>query len=256
MMSDNINPAISALLSNVDVEREAQNFLASLQSDICLTASLPVDGRVSKPRKPRVGDAISPDPSRPPVLARNRVLLWTTPHGNRFMEELQAELPHSAVLKLFQVMIRSLDESTRSNYGAGLLRFTQFCDHHSIPEEAHMPASSNLINSFAASAAGHLSAPALSNWIAGLHFWHVVNNATWNGDDMLRHVRRGVAKLCPPESKRAKRPPVTIEAMVALGEGLDLSLSFDAAVWAVACVAFWSCIRKKPIFYLVLYSSM
>lgn len=242
-MSDNINPAISALLSDVDIEREAQIFLDSLRSDIRLTASLPVDGRVSRPRKPRVGNSIIPTPSRPPVLARNRVLLWTTPHGNRFMEELQVELPHSAVLKLFQVMIRSLDESTRSNYGAGLLCFTQFCDHHSIPEEARMPASANLINSFAASAAGHLSPQALSNWIAGLHFWHVVNNARWNGDDMLRHVRRGVAKLCPPELKRAKRPPVTIEAMVALGEGLDLSLSFDAAVWAVACVAFWSCCR-------------
>lgn len=243
MMSESDYPALNSLLEGVDVQREADQFFTSISSDVRLMASLPVNGRVSRPRKPKPSNTILPSSNRPLVLARDRVLLWTTPHGDDFMEEIQRELPHSAVLKLFQVMICSLDEATRSNYGAGLLRFTQFCDLHSIPEAQRMPASSNLISSFAASAAGHLSPNTLNNWMAGMHFWHIVNNAVWNGDDMLHHVRRGVAKMCPPESKRAKRPPVTIEAMAALGEGLDLSLAFDAAVWAVACVAFWSCCR-------------
>lgn len=60
---------------------------------------------------------------------------------------------------------------------------------------------------------------------------------------MLRHVKAGVSKLVPDTSRRAKRPPVTIEHMHALRCGLDLSSSFDAAVWALACVAFWSCCR-------------
>ena len=34
---------------------------------------------------------------------------------------------------------------------------------------------------------------------------------------------------------------MTIEALVALKSGLNLSNAFDAAVWAVASVAFWSC---------------
>jgi len=38
--------------------------------------------------------------------------------------------------------------------------------------------------------------------------------------------------------KCAMRPPVTID-LYALRNGLDLSNSLDAAVWAVACVAFW-----------------
>jgi hypothetical protein len=35
---------------------------------------------------------------------------------------------------LFQSILLSLNESTRSDYGAGLLRFTQFCDLLAIPE--------------------------------------------------------------------------------------------------------------------------
>ena len=79
--------------------------------------------------------------------------------------------------------------------------------------------------------------------MAGLHFWHTVNGATWNGKDMLSQTRQGIKKLVPISSKRAKRPPVTIEHLYALRKGLDLTNAFDAAVWAVACVAFWSCCR-------------
>jgi hypothetical protein len=106
-----------------------------------------------------------------------------------------------------------------------------------------MPASESLLSTFAASAAGHLSDKTLASWLAGLHYWHTVNGATWHGNDMLHHVRRGFAKLVPPSSKRAKRPPVTLEAMIALRSGLDLTNAFDAAVWAIAAVAFWSCCR-------------
>ena len=140
-------------------------------------------------------------------------------------------------------MLFSLDENTRSNYGAGLLRFTQYCDTHSIPEHSCMPASEFLLSAFSASAAGSASESTLNNWLAGLQYWHVINGALWHGSDMLHHVHHGFAKLIPPSSKQAKRPLVTIEALVALKSGLDLSNTFDMAVWAVASVAFWSCCR-------------
>jgi hypothetical protein len=60
---------------------------------------------------------------------------------------------------------------------------------------------------------------------------------------MLHHVRRGFSKLVPPSSHRAKRPPVTIEALSFLAESLDSASPFDCAVGAVAMVAFWSCCR-------------
>lgn len=141
-------------------------------------------------------------------------------------------------------MLFSLDMRTRSVYGAGLLRFTQYCDSRQVLETDRMPASEILLTGFATvMAAGKVARTTLDNWLAGLHFWHTINGAPWHGKDMLRTVKNGVSKLVPDTSKRAKRPPVTIEHMHALTRGLDLTNSFDAAVWAVACIAFWSCCR-------------
>lgn len=240
------------LLQLADAESRAAFRVTTGDTLLPRQSLLPRDGRVRIARKPVKGNSITPSSFRPHVLAADRLVLWTTPTTVPFQRSLESQLPQTPVLKMFQVMICSLDEGTRSNYGAGLLRFTQFCDRHSIPESSRMPASSQLLSSFAASNAGLASSSALNNWMAGLHFWHVVNGASWAGDDLLRHVRRGFAKLVPASSKRAKRPPVTIEALAVLREGLDLSNAFDAGVWAVASIAFWSCCRCVSPFSLSL----
>ncbi|KIK75526.1 hypothetical protein PAXRUDRAFT_172599, partial [Paxillus rubicundulus Ve08.2h10] len=72
------------------------------------------------------------------------VLLWSTPTSIQFQKDLESQFSHSSVFKLFQVMLRSLDENTRGNYGAGLLGFTQCCDSQKIPKVDHMPASASL----------------------------------------------------------------------------------------------------------------
>jgi hypothetical protein len=237
---------LSFFLKDVDIPAQAAAFYANAPSlDIRHAASLPPDGRIRIPCTRKDAHIVFSS-HRPNVLASERVLRWTTPHSDIFQSALDSQLPSSAILKLFKVMLFSLDENTRSNYGAGLLRFTQYCDSHSIPEHSRMPASEILLSSFAASAAGSVSESALNNWLAGLQYWHVVNGAAWHGSDMLHHVRRGFSKLVPPSSKRAKRPPVTIEALTTLRSGLDLSNAFDASVWAVASVAFWSCCRHVP----------
>jgi hypothetical protein len=234
---------LSNILKDVNLESESAAFYARADGDIRRTASLPSDGRICIPRKPKKDSHIVPSSLRPHVLASDRLLMWTTPHSQNFQQSLEAEIPAVLLLKLFQTMLCSLDENTRNNYGAGLLQFTQFCDAHHIPETQRMPASENLLTAFASAAAGSHSPSALTNWLAGLQFWHVINGASWKGSDRLHHVRRGFVKLAPPDSKRAKRPPVTIEAMTALKDGLDLSNAFDAAIWAVASIAFWCCCR-------------
>ncbi|KIK78532.1 hypothetical protein PAXRUDRAFT_834517 [Paxillus rubicundulus Ve08.2h10] len=140
-------------------------------------------------------------------------------------------------------MIRSLDQDTRSNYGAGLLRFTQYCDSCNIPEADCMPASESLIAAFAASHAATASDEILNNWLAGLHFWHTVNGATWQGADMLRAVKCDFAKMVPLSSRRTKRPPVIIEALCILHDNLNLQSPYNIAVGAVMLTAFWSCCR-------------
>ncbi|KAG1746870.1 hypothetical protein EDB19DRAFT_1582231, partial [Suillus lakei] len=124
-------------------------------------------------------------------------------------------------------------EDTCSNYGAGLLHFTQFCDLHNIPKPSHMPASPELLAAFLANAAGTVSSSAANSWMAGLHYWHSINGADWHGGE-------GLSKLTPPSSKRTKCPPITVAALSQLALGLDLNNSFNIAVFATACIAFWS----------------
>ena len=56
-----------------------------------------------------------------------------------------------------EVMLSSLEPKTRSNYGASLLRFTQFCDLLAIPKNDRCPASEVLVSAFIASYAGKRS---------------------------------------------------------------------------------------------------
>ncbi|KIK31799.1 hypothetical protein CY34DRAFT_27303 [Suillus luteus UH-Slu-Lm8-n1] len=140
-------------------------------------------------------------------------------------------------------MIRSLATDTRSNYGAGLLHFTQFCASIDIPEAKRMPASEALISQFAAAFTGTSSEKTLNNWFVGLQFWHVVNGALWCASHLLHHTRRGFAKMVPASACRAKFPPVTIDALCILFNNLDLSLLLNVAVCAVALIAFWCCCR-------------
>jgi hypothetical protein len=142
------------------------------------------------------------------------------------------------------VMLVSLEEKTRSNYGAGLLRFNQFCDTHDIAEADRCPASEVLISAFIASYAGLRSSDCINNWLSGIKWWHVFQGAEWYGGDMLATVKKGVAKLVPDSSRRDKRHPVTIEHMHCLLHGLDLSNAKDAAVYGASSVAFHGLCRS------------
>jgi hypothetical protein len=88
--------------------------------------------------------------------------------------------------------------------------------------------------------------------MAGLRFWHVFNGATWHGEDceMLAKVKAGVSRMTPTSSKRKKRPPVTVEHMHALFNGLDLTDAFDSAVFACATAAFSGCNRLGELIIL------
>jgi len=136
------------------------------------------------------------------------------------------------------VMLSSLDSKTRSNYGAGLLRFTQFCDQLCIPEKERCPASEVLISAFIASYAGRRSTDCINGWLAGLRFWHTYQGATWLGGSILRSVKKGVAKSVPESSHRKKCNPVTLEHMHCLLRYLDLSNAKDAAIYSASTAAF------------------
>ncbi|KAI1784952.1 DNA breaking-rejoining enzyme, partial [Ganoderma leucocontextum] len=194
-----------------------------------------------KPRKPKPENQIAPSPFRPHVAAVERMALWSAPFAEAARRRARGVIPEHSHRHLFLTILQAIEADTRKNYGAGLLRFHQYCDTISVPEEQRMPASEILLASFVASWAGKVARTTVDNWLSGLAFWHTLNNAPWHGDRVLKVTCAATTKLQPPP--KPKRPPVTLEHMHALRAGLDLTDAFDAAVYAVACTAFWGCRR-------------
>jgi hypothetical protein len=101
-----------------------------------------------------------------------------------------------------------------------------------------MPAPEWLLAAFTAVTAGSVSRSCVDGWLSGILFWHSVNGAKWNGDNQLQIAKAAVSKMVPESSKKEKRLPVMLEHMLALVKCLDLSNSFDSAVWACVVTLF------------------
>ncbi|KAJ3506399.1 hypothetical protein NMY22_g17265 [Coprinellus aureogranulatus] len=158
------------------------------------------------------------------------------------IHEMNSEVSAETVKRINEVAVSSWAHNTRETQAAGLLRFSEHCDELKVPEERRMPASPTLLSSFLTRHAGVVSSKTIDGWMSALHAWHTINNAPWYGDSsFVSQVKKGASKLAPPP--KPPRNPVTIDHMKSLHRGLNLSCSFDAAVWALACCAFWGCCR-------------
>ncbi|KIM86112.1 hypothetical protein PILCRDRAFT_65676, partial [Piloderma croceum F 1598] len=142
-----------------------------------------LEGRISKPRKPKNNNKYSPSSFRPHVPASERLRCWTSPHVISHHNNITSCLPISTASTLLRIMLLSLEEKTHSNYGASLLRFTQFCDSHNISEVDRCPASEVIISAFIASYAGLCSSDCINGWLSGIKWWHTFQGAEWNGGD-------------------------------------------------------------------------
>jgi hypothetical protein len=129
------------------------------------------------------------------------MFLWETPFFISSLHRLASFVPLETILRWWDVISASVEEQTHENYGAGLLRFTQFCDKHNIHENLRMPANKALLCLFIANqGAGSVSEHTVSSWLSGLEMWHSINGAPWHSGRILKHTKRGVAKLTPPSS--------------------------------------------------------
>lgn len=204
----------------------------------------PAVGRTVKPRKPRLakGSHFAASSLRPVVPSHLRIAHWITPWSLSQLDEMRSQLPPQSIRRINEVAVQSWAHSTRNTQGAALLCFTEFCDELSIPETDRMPASSYLLSAFVSKHAGSVSASCVDGWMSSLHAWHTINNAPWKGgDSFVSMVKKGASKLAPPP--KPPRAPVSLLHLKVLQKGLDMSSSFDAAVWAVATAAFWGCCR-------------
>jgi hypothetical protein len=207
-------------------------------------------GRISKTRKPRSDNAYAPSLLRPHILAFERLCCWVSPQAFSHHTYVTSQISLSTASTLMEVMLSSLEPKTRSNYGASLLHFTQFCDLLAIPKNDRCPASEVLVLAFIASYAGKRSTECINGWLAGLKFWHTFQGAPWLGGPMLCSVKKGVAKLVPDESHQDKSEPVTLKHLHCLLRNLDLSNSKDAAVFSASTAAFHGICRYCRPLYL------
>ncbi|KAJ6469722.1 hypothetical protein C8R47DRAFT_765622 [Mycena vitilis] len=155
----------------------------------------------------------------------------------------EAGLALELQVRIFEGILRAHEPETRETYGAGLLRYSQFCDRKLIGESARMPADRFLLAAFVADAIGTCSGKCIRNWLCGLRLWHVYNDAPWHGDDGWLPALKKSADKAGVSFKRPPRGPITREHMRAYRATLDLSTPHGAARWSTATSCFWGCRR-------------
>ena len=188
----------------------------------------------------RSDDHILLNDMQPHVATANKILLWMTPFGLCDMRSRSKFLPTHIITRECLVITRAISPKAQGNYAAGLLRFMHFCNDLGITEDLHMPAPEWLLSAFITTrGAGEVGKGTLSAWLLGLQLWHNVNNAPWHGSTHLKRALQGASHAAPSTSKKSKRLPITLWHLQSLRCHLTLTNTFDAAVFAMACVAFW-----------------
>ncbi|KAJ7686497.1 hypothetical protein B0H17DRAFT_940379 [Mycena rosella] len=193
-------------------------------------------------RRPAKHNKLSSSEFRLHVPADCRVLLWTSPHSlaaHSAMQDVGISL--SWQRRIFETLLLTHVTETRESYGAGLLRFAQFCNREMIGESARMPADRFLLTAFVADAIGSCSGKSIRNWLSGLRLWHLFNDAPWHGDEGWLPALKKSADRSGIAFKRPPRGPITREHLRAFRTSLDLGSEFGAAAWSVALSAFWGC---------------
>ncbi|KIY51944.1 hypothetical protein FISHEDRAFT_36343, partial [Fistulina hepatica ATCC 64428] len=183
---------------------------------------------------------IAPSPFRPSCPTSERIFRWKSPAALELDNTLRQD---SELIRLgyWANLQEAYAEATRSTYGAGLLRFHQFCDRCSIPESRRMPADIHLLAGFIGCWSNKQSGSTLTNWLAGLRAWHEINNQPWAGEQPLLRLGCRSAKRTGKKHSRPPREPVTTTHMRLLYDALTNSSPRDAAIWACACCLFWGC---------------
>ncbi|KAG2121741.1 hypothetical protein DEU56DRAFT_746537 [Suillus clintonianus] len=210
------------------------------------TAPLTVTPSLSKPAPYKEGLVPATSVLRPHCLARDRLKLWR-PVESRSLRNADGKIlaiTDEDLQRVLTVMNSAWTQSTRESYGAGLLVYHVFCDTRSVPELQRCPADTLTILAFVASCAGAYAGRTLANYVFAIRAWHVLHGHTWAiQQHQLKSALDGAAIQAPPDSKRAKREPFTINSIIQIRAHLDLHAPLDTAVFACLTSAFYSLAR-------------
>jgi hypothetical protein len=200
--------------------------------------------------KPRAtGPQINPnDILYPQVLAGERLFFWTSAPAMERRLMLVQSTPPNLLIKYDNAIAAQWSTETKIGYGSGIKKWISFCDKYDVPPDSRLPASRQWLLLFMSSQRGDIGSSNFSTIMSGIRAWHVAQDVPWHGDpkidDLVKGFRHAVAVAAPASTTRAPRPPVTVQHLITLRNGLDVcNDSRDAAVYAVACCAFWGVAR-------------
>ncbi|KAG2031173.1 hypothetical protein BDR03DRAFT_876523, partial [Suillus americanus] len=179
---------------------------------------------------------------RPQCKAAERLFTWRGPNLPP-----PATINHPVILHLANVAARASLRDTAS-YGAGLRKFHRFCDIFSIPKSDRLPASFELLHSFALWAP--ISIGVAQKYLSAVRAWHIAQG--WAPPLSDSHHERINWSLQGLENlqggcRKPIRPPITLPMLTVLKATLILSDPFNACIWAMASCAFFGMMRFGEI---------
>ncbi|KAJ7160664.1 hypothetical protein C8R43DRAFT_881376 [Mycena crocata] len=194
----------------------------------------------SRPRPYPTHLPLNSSPLRPFCFADERLYKWVPATSRRDRKSL----PAADLQNVTNVLSHSWADGTLGTYGSGLLLFHCFCDSRGVPEILRAPASSDLLASFLAAAAGNYAGKTLENYLAGVRAWHILHGVAWAPNAAeCDALLRAAAAIQPKSTQRKKRQPYTVDIILTLLSHLDLSEPLDAAVGSCLTAGYYSCAR-------------
>jgi hypothetical protein len=200
---------------------------------------------------------LKPSALRPNCMAGERLFKWIG------VNRAPASIIDDPTIRYLVEVARRESLRDTTGYGSGLRKFHLFCDAFSVPESKRLPASFEVLHSFALWAAADpelldpaftatsrfepISVAGVRKYLAAIRAWHITQGwpAPLTEDNFTRinWSLRGLENLQACKRKRPLRPPITFRMLTALKASLDLNDSFDACAWAMAACAFWGMMR-------------
>jgi hypothetical protein len=181
---------------------------------------------------------------RPPTIqCLQSALLGAVPNFDSTFGPADWAAPASVMALTKAVLEGSWAKSTRGNHLGAVRRFLAFCQHARVPSRLIFPVDEAVLCAFAANRLGRTLGLAARNDLAGVKAWHTLRNAPYPDSLRLKQIIKGVERARPAASHLPLRPPATLDLLRALCDALDPLSSFNHAVLACACVAFWGIFR-------------
>ncbi|KAJ7229422.1 hypothetical protein B0H12DRAFT_979010, partial [Mycena haematopus] len=185
---------------------------------------------------------------RPHCAADERIFQW------RGINTPPSSVIDNAVIRFLASAASQASLRDTGGYGSGLRKFHLFCDIFSITESARLPASFELLHSFALWAATDpslvapvalvdtpfepVSVDTVNKYLSAVRAWHIAQGwpppLSESDFERITWSLRGLRNLQGAARKQPVRPPITLQMMRALRAVLDLNKPFDACTWAMA----------------------